>query len=118
MDTLFLTRGENGVDEGSEDAKTEMGITIKDEKTKDIEFVIVNNRTTREAKGALIHYGGGLGKLKKCVADKAPEFQKALVELNIAYADATPGRSTSHGAGKPPSPREWQDSSETKWPLD
>ena len=65
MDTLFLTRGDNGVDEGSEDAKTEMGITMKDEATKDIEFVIVSNRTTREAKRALIHYGGGLGTLKK-----------------------------------------------------
>jgi len=102
MDTLFLTRGKEGKLEESDapGEHTKAGLTFKDEKTKDIEFIPIQDRSSREAKRAIIQFGGPKGSIKKCVSDNAPEFRKALVDLDIAPLEATPGRSTSHGTAE------------------
>ena len=46
---------------------------------------------------ALVHFWGGRAGINSVISDKAPEFLRALRDLNIAPFEGTPGRDTSHG---------------------
>ena len=97
LDTLFMTRSADGkvveVESGS-DAKG--GQVMHDAATGDVEYFPVPNRAWQHVKNALIEFGGPVGTIKNCVADRAPEFRKALLDLKIAPLGSTPGRSTSN----------------------
>ena len=102
METLMLTK-KDGVlvqAEPGDSGIKRLGETIKDARTKDVEYYPVPNRQWAHVQTALVHFGGSRTGIKQCCADGAPEFKKALNELAIAQIEGTPGRDTTHAVAE------------------
>ena len=96
MDTLHLVRDAETKVREVDDHGDKIGVVMADEVTDDIMFGSIPNKAWEHVRDHLVHFGGGRGCIKRCVCDRAPEFRRALAEMQIANFAATPGRSTSH----------------------